>query len=430
MGFLRFANELDISKATVSVWFRVPQASMDAMKRWSAQGDFDVFNEVIPIITFGKQRYGTVTDYGPVLVGPYLNGVITGTPLYASHPSGSRSCPMSPTSIGIELYDTPEGVGSLAVHLQLDEIGTVSEAAITTTSLEAFRGPAPEDNYDIHTFADFTSVLLPSPDAFGNRGHDNALGGVPNTGPRVKLDEWHHLLISWDVTAGSSSHGTYHGDSLPHLSSPLSQYVTGTSTIYCAIDNVNKTGQLDLPGINVPDMPGNAMISKFTYDIIYQDTSAAAPSLIPTATVIGFPSGRPTYSVTGTITADGIYIPSELEYKMSFGTTSPDEQAHTPIEKVEMAELQIYAGVVIDTGDESLRRAFIDTKVGSTGLYPVKMSIAEEIMGRKADFILHGVGNWKSGKNTGLNQPDDNGEPTGTIKRYKPDPKIEEEVVV
>jgi hypothetical protein len=103
-----------------------------------------------------------------------------------------------------------------------------------------------------------------------------------------------------------------------------------------------------------------------------------------------------------------------------------------------MAELQIWIGQSIDTGDRAMRRLFIGYPRDVDGnpdtskpLQPVPPSIAAKTLG-KPDILLHGTGNWKRGRNTGTSGIDENGklkeegqfERTGTVEKFKPDPKL------
>jgi len=106
---------------------------------------------------------------------------------------------------------------------------------------------------------------------------------------------------------------------------------------------------------------------------------------------------------------------------------------------VEMAELQIWAGQTLDTGDVTMRRLFLDYPKDSHGnpdttkpLQPVSPHVAEAVLG-KPDILLHGSGNWKRGRNTGktatdpdTGQPNPDGQfrPVSLILSFKPDPKL------
>jgi hypothetical protein len=96
------------------------------------------------------------------------------------------------------------------------------------------------------------------------------------------------------------------------------------------------------------------------------------------------------------------------------------------IHEVDMAELQFFAGVALDTGKESNRRIFI-TKDGkpvyadqkADANHPNSGSI--ERLGKEPEIYLHKTKNWKTGKNLGTA-----GDltPTGKIDRFKPEPSL------
>jgi hypothetical protein len=83
---------------------------------------------------------------------------------------------------------------------------------------------------------------------------------------------------------------------------------------------------------------------------------------------------------------------------------------------VEMAEFQMWTGLVRDTADVTLRRLFVDDK-GK----PVPPKKAEAVLGTPT-FRFHPAADWIAGRDTGLNKQ------TFTtiqpIKRYKPDPSL------
>lgn len=93
---------------------------------------------------------------------------------------------------------------------------------------------------------------------------------------------------------------------------------------------------------------------------------------------------------------------------------------------IEMAELQIWAGVTLDTSDLNLRRLFIDEN-GE----PADPSKAEEVLGRP-DILLHGSDDWQEGRNTGTSGmsvtgdllPDGQFTPVAGIEKFEPEPEL------
>jgi len=93
---------------------------------------------------------------------------------------------------------------------------------------------------------------------------------------------------------------------------------------------------------------------------------------------------------------------------------------------IQMAELQIWAGVTLDTSDTQLRRLFIDENKK-----PAPPSKAEKVLGRP-DILLHGNNNWQEGKNTGTSGMSVTGDlltagqftPVAGIEKFKPEPEL------
>lgn len=105
---------------------------------------------------------------------------------------------------------------------------------------------------------------------------------------------------------------------------------------------------------------------------------------------------------------------------------------------VEMAELQIWANKTLDTGDEKMRRLFLDYPKDEDGnpdlsqpLQPVDPSEAEKVLG-KPDILLHGSEDWQAGTNTGKRAFDAAGmevpvpqfRPIAKIEPFVPDPEL------
>lgn len=227
-----------------------------------------------------------------------------------------------------------------------------------------------------------------SPVNFGNSNHySGPSGGLPG----VTIDAWNHVLISWDLHSDTSN--------------------AANSLMYCAINNKNQAGS-DLPALNNPDIMGaNQHVSHASWlgASLELSTISSKPVVIP--------------------------APSSVRYN-----TNPDggQGNRNPIYKVELAELQIFCGVMLDTSSATNRHAFVDAKGKpvpanqkanpETG----KESGSIELLGRKPDVMLHGVNDWKHGRNSGSVGIDEDGhiiddgqfDPSGKIKEYKPDPKL------
>lgn len=454
MSYLSSHQTLNLRKATISVWFRIPQATADAVEDFTHLPDFEVFDGIIPILVFGKQKHGTVTNWKWTQIGltlgpddpPFFLGGPPTSPVMETLPEGSHSGALAPTFIGVRVAATgAEGdkEGWLAVHLQTGDIGHVQNLAPTMTSYQMIftsSGPGSFTVEVVETWANFSVQHFTYPDSLGNDGlptDEGRAGGTEKEGRgfKVTFDEWHHLLLSWDIRGSNASHGRESGP----RDDDMSTYIGATSTLYCAFDDVNKNGD-ELPGLRYSGMGPNETISYGTYELAGTSNVSGSPDR---------PSGPPSYSVgfsTGVI-ADGVFIPAQLEYEATYPPYSgagPDNSGGDPkvrpIRRVEMAELQIFTGVTLDTEPQVNRRAFIGrdgTPVDPTGTED-DPAPAVKLLGKKPDVLLHGSSNWKTGKNTGttgiriedgaiIEIPEGQFNPTGGIERYKPDPQISED---
>jgi hypothetical protein len=148
--------------------------------------------------------------------------------------------------------------------------------------------------------------------------------------------------------------------------------------------------------VTVTDFPADAGAPQFTYH----------PHNVPSGAPFGFPC-----------------VPTAIGHEYH---------------NVELAEFQMWTGLVLDTSVEGNRRAFIDREKDAEGepisdFKSVPPSTAEKLMNRRPDILLHGTGNWKEGKNTGILGVDETGKekpggqfvPTGEIKAFTPDPELE-----
>jgi hypothetical protein len=441
MGCLACTQTLDLRKATISVWFRIPQATADGIES-SSGAEFDVFQGKIPIIALGRQHEGTVTDFEDTIVGYLLRFQPVPQAVRSNRPVSSRSAPMAPSFIGVDKE------GYLCVHLQTGDVGTSSQTTFNLSKFEQeFRDP-PGFWFTSLTYANDTASTLQAPDALGNAGLPSGSIDPSENGFKVSFDAWHHLLLSWDLGDGNAAHGYWWADSAAGVSPPQYDdkhaFVDGYSTMYCAVDDVNKSGDV-LPGMRYPGMPANATISHGAYSVAGSNSFVGPAHSDITNEQVGGPSSAPTYKVdfANGVQADGVFIPAELQYDITFarndGPGAVTEPVR-PIKRVEMADLQIFAGVTMDTGDVNNRRAFIAEEIKEnrpTGfLIPANPEAARDLMRKRPEVLLRGQGNWIEGKNTGsLGMEigtDGQGEiipsgqftKTGTIVKYEPDPKI------
>jgi len=268
---------------------------------------------------------------------------------------------------------------------------------------------APEFPCPAPSFVDTSSLVMDQTGALLNSGNNNTA---------VTADKWHHVLVSVDMSKGIKSHGIAMGDF--YTGNP-SDYVTSVAKLYTAFDDENLT-ELDVSdNWNYPDGGPNDVITEQAWRL----TGAVQNS--DACNGVAFPvGGIPQYTLDNMkVPAGSLGIPATAKYV-------------DDIYKVEMAEFQMWLGQSLDPADEGKRRLFLAPKKDKNdgNLYPVDPKVAANALGRP-DVLLHRSGNWIRGKDTGkLGISIDQGtgkqtiisqgqlQPTGLIKKYKPDPSI------
>jgi hypothetical protein len=462
MSYLSLIEKtLDLKKATISVWFRVPKTIAQSVTRQGGW-DFESFSGVIPLVVIGPQINGDLADFKDTIIG-YQQIHSNPDEFQAVHSDtydSTRQCPLAPTFLGILIQSTDPLTIRFVVHIQTTSIGSSFQTSFDWVEYqETFVNP-PGYMHRLWRYENVSNYVLQAPDSLGNYGHSTELGGYSAGYPDVTADEWHHALISWDLSGGSASHGYYWGN-FPNpipLFNQYYQWVDSFSLLYCALDDKNLKGDDEngsplLPGMRFPGMAANATISYNAYVVTAMNSIIGPPTSTLTVERIGGPSGPPTYSVNFSASPEGTFVPSQSTYQISYpaGDVGGIIETIKPIAQIEMAELQIFGGFVLDTGDEAKRRAFIDydrdengdkipNESGKFTLKPVDPKKTAELLGRQAHIVLHGSSNWINGENTGSlgytgiidtagnKEKDPEGQfvKTGTINKYKPDPSIEE----
>lgn len=415
MSYLQMSKSFPITKVVISFWFRVPTESADEVRSRTANvfWDYRVFFGVVPLITWGTQQTVTVPRIETYDSGS-LN--VSGGIIFLSRLDENSKAPMQPSGIGVRVGSakSPDNPPTLDVHIQTDVAATGSgfgsiASSFTGDFIGIVSDPGPNFGKPVYSNVQYitedvsSTILGAAPDYFGNSDSHVSSSGAGY--PEVKLDKWHHLLISWDLKSG-------------------------TSKMWCAIDDKNIDGT-DLPAMNNMSLMGpNDHMPWATFQALGSDTMSASLALgddnVPT---------------------DPVNLPAPSSVK------SPNNDADSPgfiisiapIEKVELAELQIFSGVTLDASNVENRRAFItkdekrvaDGNVPSNTYKPANPSKAKELMGKEPDIMLHGSGNWKNGNNTGAlgfttdqdgnkkKDPSGQFKASGEIKKYKPDPSIE-----
>jgi hypothetical protein len=384
-------NDLDLSMAVISLWFRVPSDAADGARALvDNDNPVDVLRGVVPLITWGQQPVAHNMSIDPV----YQEAVnVGGFPIVTFTTGEGTDQWLNPSYIGVFVGSSEFPADPvLQVRIQTQDFATgancasiVSEWTGTDTGATYDDPDNPDNPYigaPIYVDIEFQRTditeeyFAQAPDAFG------AVGAAA-----VPFDKWHHLLISWDLNGRK---------------------------MWCAFDDVNQTGK-DLPALNDPETMGqNDQMSENEW--ANQDEGQSV-----------------TLEVT-TLPINPVNLPGPGSVNYS---TVPDfsTDSKNPIQHVELAELQIFAGVTLDTSADSSRRAFIDADgkpVGPDGTKDDPRAPAEILLGKKPDIILHGSSNWIAGLNTGASGVDEDGnqiplgqfEPIGGIEAYTPDPSL------
>jgi hypothetical protein len=298
--------------------------------------------------------------------------------------------------------------------------------------------PPPPYSEVIHTrtYGDYSNSRLNATECFRTLlNADDPAGGIT-----VEPDKWHHLLLSIDLTNDCITHGTF-GIGAPPIT--VGQGTDNAPKMWLAYDDVNKTNK-DL-SYYWPDgyFDPNAILTLNAYQIAgwhneppsdFQDAAGTWHFF----TVTGVNAPAFSYAPLISSNAETFGIPASVVFVDN-------------IYPVELAELQFFTGVMLDTSVEANRRAFIDAdgkpvdpNKKASDDDPLSGSI--ELIGQQPSILLHGSNNWIAGKNTGpmIDNPDydptkpesaDNPKlipdpnlqftPTGKIVSYTPDPSLD-----
>jgi hypothetical protein len=406
-SYLTLARQVSMNKATISFWFRIPSES--ALIRGGG---------VVPLLMFGSQQSGLVYDWEGGVIGYIPSFLPDGTPapvpIYGTYIVGSHTEALPVSAIGVRFYDgTAEG--SLDINIQTANLATGANLAVETPSATwepGWNPDNPDDQINYH-YVDASYTETTPQENLGNSFYEffsDEKRRIP-----IKVDEWHHILISWDLHGSNSVHGQTGGAST----------AAGTdaySLLWCAIDDENKD-KYQLPARwiggwgygseEVLDVNPNAMLSDTCYKYAGHDGPVSRLFSAPPEVSVSFSE----------LPSNPIIVPG--------GPGIADNDL------VEMAELQIFSGVALDTSIVKNRRAFIDFERNAAGdpvedsdghstLKPVDPAKSEELIGTKPVILLHGTENWKTGSNTGSMEkiPEGQFTPTGEINSY-PDPSIQ-----
>ena len=489
MGYIELSTTVpSTNRAIISLWFRVPGSTLAAAT--AAAQEVDSQNRtpmqgIVPLMVFGPDAINKGVGADEVVVGStatatFLNcdgfgDPITnpGEPVTSPKPifDSSKNKPIDPSYIGIDCYGT---YPALSVNIVMPSGNKPSVAEYTTTYNSAFafdpgaitlyggsggEGPCPDGFFYVNSagftqfcfigsfmefsvIEDFTSAdefnllsrpetfrTLPLPQTFDANNVNGAGSSLFTGGIQIKPDHWHHLLLSFDLSDSCTTHGSLieqvitgelsgyvgttveTGDPAPNSEGSRT---TSASKMWVALDDVNYTG--------------NALSAY--YPSGYADKNAVltvngftcASSISVNSNVSGDDcQGNHTSNISIGHLPQYSYSPANVPFGAApVGLPSTAEHVDSVLH-VEMGELQMFVDVAMDTGSTGNRRAFITDK-GT----PASVSESEKLLGRKADVILHGSGNWKKGRNTGAlaDKPASDGTFVGDIKTYKPNPSL------
>jgi hypothetical protein len=267
---------------------------------------------------------------------------------------------------------------------------------------------------------------------------------------QIRPDSWHHMLLSFDlqsiVTQGPQVDVAGGQQIWKNVADGTSSY----AKMWYALDNVDyrgvseEVGDTGLPQHNFGPYAVDTPVRQ--YDGTISTEAAGDPNGI--LTVTGWETA---YKGSNNVTFCNQELPQPI-YQLdnpqlptrgaALGVPAASNYGDS-ILRVEMAELQIFTGVTVDTKDEGSRRAFIDYDADGTGaLKPVDPTKgptppAERLLGKKPEILLHTSENWIAGANTGTTGvivdpttgeetqiPSGQFQPVGKITKYTPDPSI------
>jgi hypothetical protein len=478
MSFLTLPKGIpDFSKAVISLWFRVPNETMQKTNR-------------VSLIMFGKPQEGAEVHENFVNL---CGGDEFGEPFCPSVTSFSKDPPYDLGSCSITVNcrnsDT-RGYGVVEIWLQTKETATATGINCYDAAATA---PVPATQEEINAWKELAQTpgsgwlfqewaIPPEPPdtvvTFSNN-FVNAMGisdlsndpleakpefFVVKTLAHITPDSWHHLLLSFDLSEPISTSGpTVDVIEGQQYWNNVSQGAESYAKMWYAIDDVDYRGRSTEIGDD-----GHTLHHMGPYSVDYVVPEGAAPGgtgdpngiLTPTGWLVARNGSRST-------TFGNQQLPRPV---YNFAAVLPVEDAEfgipataryvDAIALVEMAEFQMWAGVTLDTGIEANRRAFLDYerdvngtpikgKDGNFTLLPVdpvgqaptedapagKPAPAEELLRKKPEILLHGSNKWISGENTGTTgldystdpptvKPSGQFQPTGGINAYTPDPSL------
>jgi hypothetical protein len=431
MSYLQLpAGIPDFHKAVISLWFRVPQQSIDDMRTANAVAPpGSVLLYAIPLITFGPQLTEWLVETVYTNVAKAINYVpVPGTEPVITVPTSFNIIgeqPISPSFIGFD--------GAVIINLQLPGRASLAHLSDVASSIGVYSAavppsppigysPAPGSGwgaaaghfYQTIAMTDTSDQYNAKPEAFYIQS------------PVLAADRWHHLLLSFDLSKDCITHGSSSEDAIPGAGT------TSACQLWLAIDDINYNNTYDRDlGFVEGSSDHNAILPDNAIRVT-QDVTGISYNI--------FDSEATYFYHTEMIPANShpLGIPAPAQYLAE-------------IYPAELAELQFFTGVTLDTSIENNRRAFVgadgkpvDPNKKASEDDPQSGSI--EWLGQRPGILLHGSSDWIAGKNTGpmIPNPDYDSDkpesaenpalipdpakqftPTGKIVSYTPDPSLD-----
>lgn len=431
MGLLQNSALSDFRKITLSIWFRIPQASIDsAVAVYNAEsGNYPPppLLGVIPIVVFGGRGTvsGTPAIDGTTIPHFYYVHIMNwfGDPVndyieHAEAPGSSGWQPLftqaagtpdsyssSPSYIGVDISDPTNPL--LCYNFETAVAASKSGFNFITT------GGSADDSWQYYMASDGSSAVPPdghtyiSPRSINYTSEDitdSASTGVYKDvcpGAAVSPDHWHHIIVSADFTAACTTSGLSgnlnndNNTTTPPRRTNAGDGVASAPKLWIAFDNRNLTGSnlsqnwpvgADPNAIIAPDAYGAATIfqpSTQTSSEVYQPFSPWWRKL-PGQHVTASGVAAPSYSIDASINASG----------GALGVPAPSDYA-SRVQTIEMAEMQIFLDSAIDTSDPAMRALFI------TGGKPASTTAAADFFGKTPEVLLTGDKKWIAGTNLG-----------------------------
>jgi hypothetical protein len=345
----------------MSIWFRVPAASIAAAEaKWSTANNFDRWRGLIPLFTWGAQTTGTETGVNAVLLGTE-SGI---GDIYGEELGSTTDFDQGPGYIGIRCNPSADPV--LDAYIPVG--APASCTAVRYIATGYIRDPTPGSNEYEYTFTDISST---------EEDYDDWFGGESET--IIAADTIYHLLISWDLTGGSASTGVV-GGADPEYG------ITASSLMYAALNDTNLLSA-DLPMIWPGGSAGvNTHVTRQAYQRAGLDENPIGLPAV-TTTVSGIPTNP-------------FSVPAPATISLISGSD-------TPVLKVQVADLQVFTGIALDTSVVENRRAFI-----TSGGRPASPALAAALMDKQPEIRFQTVNDWQVGNNRGT---DGDFAATGTI---------------